>query len=90
MGLDGMDDFIHIRLVKCNDWQVLYVNGEKEYEEHKIQINQEFFDTINCMLQCGSINMIDFAEIWVTDEYMEDYGCPYLYAEIPDKVIITD
>ena len=84
-----MKSYIEIRIVFCGDWEVLYIENDKCYEGHEIDVDLALFDYINSAIyNNGEIESIDFGRIEVTDEYMEDVGCPEDYREIPDNVLV--
>lgn len=60
----------------------------KKHEEHKIRLDSELFDCINLNIING-ITRIDFDDLWVTDKYMEDVGCPDKFNDIPEDVIMN-
>lgn len=80
--------YITVRIVKCSDWEVLYINGEKKDEGHSIRLDLSLFDNINSAIsESGSIESIDYGDLWITDEYMEEVGCPDKFEDIPDDVV---
>ena len=83
--------YIEIIVVKCSDWEVLYIDKEKKYDGHRIDVDLSLFDYINkAIYELGSIESIDYGTLWVSDEYMEEVGCPDKLEDIPDEVILDD
>lgn len=83
-------DYLSVTIVKCSDWQALYIEGEKKYEGHNIKTDLALFDLINSAIyeHCGgSIESIDFGSLYVTQEYAEDIGFPDRLEDIPDEII---
>ena len=82
-------DYLSVTIVKCSDWQALYIEGEKKYEGHNIDVDLALFDLINSAIYeyCGgSIESIDFGTLFVEDDYAEN-GLPERLEDIPDEVI---
>lgn len=85
-----MKDYLSVMIMKSSDWQALYIEGEKKYEDHKIETDLALFDLINSAIytNCGgNIESIDFGSLYVTDEYAENVGFPDRLEDIPDEVI---
>lgn len=86
-----MKKYISVIIVKCSDWEALYIEGEKKYEGHHIDADLALFDLINSAIytHCGgSIESIDFGTLIVEDDYVEDIGnFPNNLDDIPDEVI---
>ena len=85
-----MKDYLSVMIIKSSDMQALYIDGEKQYEDHKIETDLVLFDLINSAIytNCGGdIESIDFGSLYVTDEYAENVGFPDRLEDIPDEVI---
>ena len=83
-----MKKHIKVRIAKCSDWEVLYVNDVKKYEGHTITLDLALFDFINTAIyETGDISGVDFGVLYVKDKYMQDEGCPQLFKDIPDEAI---
>ena len=85
-----MKDYLSVMIIKSSDMQALYIDGEKQYEDHKIETDLALFDLINSAIytNCGGdIESIDFGSLYVTDEYAENVGFPDRLEDIPDEVI---
>lgn len=85
-----MKNYLSVIIVKCDDWQALYIEGEKRYEGHNIDADLALFDLINSAIyeHCGgSIESIEFGNLYVTQEYAEDVGFPEKLVDIPDEII---
>ena len=83
-----MKENIKVRIAKCSDWEVLYVDGIRKYEGHTITLDLALFDFINGAIhEKGNIASIDFGILYVKDRYMQDTGCPLLFEDIPDNAI---
>ena len=83
-------DYLSVTIVKCSDWQALYIEGEKKYEGHNIETDLALFDLINSAIyeHCGgSIESIDFGTLFVEDDYAENNGLPERLEDISDEVI---
>lgn len=83
-------DYLSVTIVKCSDWQALYIEGEKKYEGHNIETDLALFDLINSAIyeHCGgSIESIDFGTLFVEDDYAENNGLPERLEDIPDEAI---
>lgn len=85
-----MKKYIRVMIMKCDDWQALYIEGGKKYEGHHINVDLALFDLINSAIyeHCGGkIESIDFGSLYVTQEYAEDVGFPDRLEDIPDEII---
>lgn len=81
-------EHIKVTIVKCNDWQGVYVEGEKYEEDHNIH-TYNLIDIINhFLLDKNTVTQIDYEELWVTDDYVEELGLPNKFDEIPENVFI--
>lgn len=85
-----MKDCLSVMIIKSSDMQALYIDGEKQYEDHKIETDLALFDLINSAISTncgGDIESIDFDSLYVTDEYAENVGFPDRLEDIPDEAI---
>lgn len=85
-----MKKYISVMIMKCSDWEALYIEREKKYEGHKIGTDLALFDLINSAIyeHCGgNIESIEFGSLYVTDEYAEEVGFPENLSDIPDEII---
>ena len=88
--MSSVKNYLSVVITKSSDWQALYIEGEKKYEGHSIEVGLALFDLINSAIyqNCGgNIESIDFGTLFVTDKYAENEGFPEKLDDIPDDII---
>lgn len=59
-------------LVKADDWQGVFIDGELSYEGHEIN-----FRDLKEICKHNKLNISDIEEKWVTDDYYDRYLSRY-------------
>ena len=82
-----------VREVHTDDWRAIYLNDEKVFEDHNIDIQDICKELQNLITHNGDvykqpdyITSIKGEYYYVNESYAEEYGFPEKFRDIPEEM----
>lgn len=73
----------HVTLAIVDDWEALYINGDRRYEGHSVPLREALLALVG--YRVASFNTLEVLPEWVED----NSGFPFNLNDIPQEVRLT-